>query len=65
MVFFTPSLPQEAIEAALTGFEKAVEEPPQPPSSADKPAAGGSRREFLVAAPSVARRQSRSKDRPG
>jgi hypothetical protein len=37
MVFITRGLPQEAIEAALTVFEKAVEEPPEPPSSADKP----------------------------
>jgi G3E family GTPase len=27
MVFITRGLPQEAIEAALTAFEKAVEEP--------------------------------------
>ena len=65
MVFITSDPPQEAIEAALTAFEKAVEEPPEPPPSADKPVLGGSRREFLVAAASVARRQSRSKDRPG
>jgi hypothetical protein len=61
-VFFTASLLQGAIEAALTAFEKAFEEPPEPRSSAGTSAARGSRREFLVAAASVARRQSRSKD---
>jgi hypothetical protein len=30
VVFITRDLPQEAIEAALTAFEKAVEEPPGP-----------------------------------
>src|SRR5215472_9919881 len=54
MVFITRDLPQEAIEAALTAFEKAVEEPAEPASSVDNPAAGGSRREFLVAAASTA-----------
>jgi G3E family GTPase len=35
MVFITRDLPQEAIEATLTAFEKAVEEPhPSPPSQA-------------------------------
>jgi hypothetical protein len=55
MVFFTPNLPQEPIEAARLHSKR----------RSKKLAAGGSRREFLVAAPSVARRQSRSKDRPG
>src|SRR6201997_1529262 len=54
MVFITRDLPQEAVEATLTAFEKAVEVPPEPPSSASKPVAGGSRREFLVGAASAA-----------
>ncbi|MBV8334249.1 MAG: GTP-binding protein, partial [Alphaproteobacteria bacterium] len=54
MVFITRDLPQEAIEATLTTFEKAVEEPPDLPSSNGKPAAGGSRREFLAGAASAA-----------
>src|SRR5215468_179274 len=54
MVFITRDLPQEAIEAALTAFEKAIEEPAAAPTSVGKSAAGGSRREFLVAATSAA-----------
>ena len=53
MVFITRDLPQEAIEAALAAFEKAIEVPAELPSSAGKSAAG-SRREFLVAAASTA-----------
>jgi dihydroorotase len=45
MVFITRDLPQEAIEATLTAFEKAVEEPPL---------AAGSRREFLAGAAAAA-----------
>jgi dihydroorotase len=54
MVFITRDLPQEAIEAALTGFEKAVEEPAEPPSCAGRRSSNGSRREFLVATASAA-----------
>jgi dihydroorotase len=54
MVFITRDLPQEAIEAALTGFEKAVEEPAEPPSCAGRRISNGSRREFLVATASAA-----------
>jgi hypothetical protein len=54
MVFITRDLPQEAIEATLTAFEKAVEEPSEPRSSVGKPAAGGSRREFLAGAAGTA-----------
>jgi dihydroorotase len=50
MVFITRDLPQEAIEATLTAFEKAVEEPPAPRD----PEEPRTRREFLVAAGSVA-----------
>ena len=54
MVFITRDLPQEAIEATLTAFESAVEEPAEPLSSAGRPAAGGSRREFLAGAAAAA-----------
>jgi dihydroorotase len=54
MVFITRDLPQKAIEAALTAFEKAVEEAAEPLPSSGKPAASGSRREFLVGAASAA-----------
>jgi dihydroorotase len=54
MVFITRDLPQEAIEAALTAFEKAVKEAAEPLPSSSKPAASGSRREFLVGAASAA-----------
>jgi dihydroorotase len=53
MVFITRDLPQEMIEAALTAFEKAVEEPAESTPPVDQEA-GGSRREFLVAAASIA-----------
>ena len=54
MVFITRDLPREAIEATLTAFEKAVEEPSaaQPPPR--EPEEPRTRREFLVAAGSVA-----------
>jgi G3E family GTPase len=39
MVFITRDLPREAIEAALTAFEKAIEVPAEPPSCASKSAA--------------------------
>jgi hypothetical protein len=54
VVFITRDLPQEAIEAALTAFEKAVEEAPDPLPSSSKPVASGSRREFFVGAASAA-----------
>ena len=54
MIFITRDLPQEAIEAALTAFEKAVEEPLEPPSATGKPTAGESRREFLAGAAAAA-----------
>ncbi|HEX3524595.1 MAG TPA: GTP-binding protein, partial [Stellaceae bacterium] len=54
MVFITRDLPQEAIEATLTAFESAVEEPAEPPSSPGRPAAGRSRREFLTGAAAAA-----------
>ena len=54
MVFITRDLPQEAIEATLTAFEKAVEEPPAPQSSPRKREERGTRRDFLVSASSVA-----------
>ena len=41
MVFLARDLPREAIEAALTAFEEAVEEPPEPPSRAGKAAPSG------------------------
>ena len=51
MIFITRDLPQEAIEAALTAFEKAVEEPLEPPSATGT---GESRREFLAGAAAAA-----------
>src|SRR6516162_2439461 len=54
MVFITRDLPQEAIEATLTAFEKAVEEPPAPQPSPRKREERGTRRDFLVSASSVA-----------
>jgi dihydroorotase len=54
MVFITRDLPQEAIEATLTAFEKAVGEPSAPQSSSSGPEEPRTRREFLVAAASVA-----------
>jgi len=54
MVFITRDLSQEAIEATLSAFESAVEEPAKPLSSAGRPAAGGSRREFLAGAAAAA-----------
>ena len=54
MVFITRDLPQEAIEATLTAFEKAVEEGPLPQSSPGEQGQGGTRRDFLVSAGSVA-----------
>src|SRR6516164_6982892 len=54
MVFITRDLPKEAIEATLTAFEKAVEEPPVAQSSPRKREERGTRREFLVAAGSIA-----------
>jgi dihydroorotase len=50
MVFITRDLPQEMIEETLTAFEKAVEEPPAPGYPKEPP----TRREFLIAAGSVA-----------
>ena len=54
MVFITRDLPQEQIEATLTAFEKAVEEPPAPQSTPREPEGPRTRREFLVAAGSAA-----------
>ena len=54
MVFITRDLPKEAIEATLTAFERAVEEPPVAQSSPRKREERGTRREFLVAAGSIA-----------
>jgi dihydroorotase len=54
MVFITRDVPQEAIEATLTAFESAVEEPAKPLSSGGGPAAGGSRRELLAGAAAAA-----------
>jgi dihydroorotase len=53
MVFITRDLPQEAIEKTLAAFEEAVEERPSPEPS-PKPGEGGTRRDFLVSAGSVA-----------
>jgi dihydroorotase len=50
MVFITRDLPQEAIEATLTAFEKALEEPSVSGESEEP----RTRREFLVSAASVA-----------
>jgi dihydroorotase len=54
MVFITRDLPQEAIEATLTAFEKALEEPSVSPSSSGESEEPRTRREFLVSAASVA-----------
>src|SRR6516225_7744222 len=54
MVFITRDLRQAAIEATLTAFEKAVEEPPATQPSPRDPDEPRTRREFLVAAGSVA-----------
>jgi G3E family GTPase len=53
MVFITRDLPREAIEKTLAAFEEAVEEHPSPESSPE-PGEGGTRRDFLVSAGSVA-----------
>jgi dihydroorotase len=53
MVFITRDLPREAIEKTLAAFEEAVEERPSPESSPE-PGEGGTRRDFLVSAGSVA-----------
>jgi len=50
MVFITRDLPRGTIEATLTAFEKAVEEPPAPRD----PEEPRTRREFLVSAGSIA-----------
>jgi len=50
MVFITRDLPRETIEATLSAFEKAVEEPPAP-RELEEPR---TRREFLVSAGSIA-----------
>ncbi len=54
MVFITRDLPQEAIEATLTAFEKAVEEPSAPQSSSSEPEEPPNRRDFLASAGAVA-----------
>src|SRR2546430_7243765 len=54
MVFITRDLPREAIETTLAAVEEAVEECPSPQSSPRERAEGGTRRDFLVSAGSVA-----------
>ena len=54
MVFITRDLPQEAIEAALTAFEKAIEETPDP-----RPPAANRRRAGAGESFSLAQRQPR------
>ncbi len=54
MVFITRDLPREAIETTLAAFEEAVEERPSPQSFQRDRAEGGTRRDFLVSAGSVA-----------
>src|SRR6516164_2817744 len=54
MVFITRDLPQDMIEATLTAYEKAVEEPSAAQSTPREPEEPRTRREFLVAAGWVA-----------
>ena len=54
MVFITRDLPREMIEATLAAFEEAAGEAASPKSSPSKQAGRGTRRDFLVAAGSVA-----------
>jgi dihydroorotase len=54
MVFITRDLPRETIEATLAAFEEAVEERPSSQSPPRELGNGGTRRNFLVSAGSIA-----------
>ena len=54
MVFITRDLPRETIETTLAAFEEAVEERPSSQSPPRELGNGGTRRNFLVSAGSIA-----------